>query len=359
MNLKKTFTKLFEDFPKDIIGVDIGSGNVKLVQVNINGKRPIVTAALSAELPVDMINNGFIRMAAQMTSFIKKLIDSHGFTSKYVVFSIGGRNAFVREITVPPMPDNEMRQAAIWDAGQYVPYEANSYYTDAAKFGTLDPDGQQPMLLVAAPKELVDTMLEIGDNMGWTTLAIDIEVLSCYRMFTKQYTDFVLLDIGRGYSLITIFQGGAPVAQRSIPHGSQMFDSAIADSCGCSLEEAETKKMNENFLESADPAVKEKYKAVFEAVDNMDREVNRTCEYYRLNKKNAVFTDLVLTGGGASVPGLVEYLRHDEDKLNVSLLDIRARVDFSSKIPKEQRKKLAATCAVAIGAALAGGETND
>jgi type IV pilus assembly protein PilM len=109
------------------------------------------------------------------------------------------------------------------------------------------PAGQQPMLLVAAPKELVDTMLEIGDGLGLIPLSVDIEVLSCYRVLKEQLTDFVLLDIGRGYSLITIFQGGAPVAQRSIPHGSQMFDSAIADSVGCSLEEAEQTKKGDQY----------------------------------------------------------------------------------------------------------------
>lgn len=348
-------TNFFEDAPKSVVGIDIGSGNIKLAQVDISGKRPMVTNAVSAELPVDMVNNGFIRMASQMTGFIKKLMGKNDFSAKYVVFSIGGRNAFVREITVPPMPDEEMRQAAIWDAGQYVPYEANSYYTDAAKFGSPDTTGQQPMLLVAAPKELVDTMLEIGDGLGLIPLSVDIEVLSCYRILKERFTDFVLLDIGRGYSLITIFQGGAPVAQRSIPHGSQMFDSAIADSQGCSLDEAEKIKKEENILGTDDEAVHEKYKALFDAVDNMDREVHRTCEYYRINKKEAVFTDLVLTGGGAALQGLEKYLNRNND-LQVSTLDVRQVVDFSGKIPQEERKGLAATCAVAIGAALAGGE---
>ena len=355
MDFKKIVTKFFEDVPKSVIGIDIGSGNIKIAQVDLSGKRPVVTNAVSAELPVDMVNNGFIRMAAQMTGFMKKIIEKNNFSAKYVVFSIGGRNAFVREITVPPMPDEEMRQAAIWDAGQYVPYEANSYYTDAAKFGKPDASGQQPMLLVAAPKELVDTMLEIGDGLGLIPLSVDIEVLSCYRVLKEQLTDFVLLDIGRGYSLITIFQGGAPVAQRSIPHGSQMFDSAIADSVGCSLEEAEQTKRETNILGAEDEAVHAKYKALFDAVDNMDKEVHRTCEYYRINKKEAVFTNLILAGGGAAMQGLEKYLNRNND-LKVSTLDVRAVVDFSGKIPQEERKELASICAVAIGAALAGGE---
>lgn len=358
MGIKNTMKKLFADTPRNIIGIDIGSGNIKIAQVDLGSKRPSVTNAVSAELPVDMVNNGYIRMAPQMTSFVKKLIDNNGFTAKYVVFSIGGRNAFVREITVPKMPDEEMRQAAIWDAGQYVPYEANSYYTDAAKFGEPNSEGQQPMLLVAAPKDLVDTLLEIGDGLGLSPLAVDIEVLSCYRVMQNKYTDFVLLDIGRSYSLITIFQGGAPVAQRSIPYGSQTFDTAISDCIGCSLEDAEATKKKENILGSEDEAVHEKYKALFDAVDNMDREVHRTCEYYKINKKEAVFTNLVLAGGGAALRGLEQYLNRNND-LQVSTLDVRQVVDLSNKIPQESRKELASICAVAIGAALVGGEVND
>ena len=74
MDLKKIVTKFFEDVPKSVIGIDIGSGNIKIAQVDLSGKRPVVTNAVSAELPVDMVNNGFIRMAAQMTGFMKNRI---------------------------------------------------------------------------------------------------------------------------------------------------------------------------------------------------------------------------------------------------------------------------------------------
>jgi type IV pilus assembly protein PilM len=171
------------------------------------------------------------------------------------------------------------------------PYEANSYYTDAAKFGK--PDAKRSAAHAPGGSAQGNWWIPCWKSAtvwGLIPLSVDIEVLSCYRVLKEQLTDFVLLDIGRGYSLITIFQGGAPVAQRSIPHGSQMFDSAIADSVGCSLEEAEQTKKETNILGAEDEAVHEKYKALFDAVDNMDKEVHRTCEYYRINKKEAVFT---------------------------------------------------------------------
>lgn len=68
-----------------------------------------------------------------------------------------------------------------------------------------------------SPKDVIDSLLEISDALAWHTIGIDIEVLSAYRTLPRQLENFVLLDIGRSYSMLTIFQNGAPVAQRSIP----------------------------------------------------------------------------------------------------------------------------------------------
>mgnify|MGYP002227612387 CR=1 FL=1 len=57
-----------------------------------------------------------------------------------------------------------------------------------------------------------------------------------------------MLDIGRSYSMLTIFQNGAPVAQRSIPQGGQMFNAAIANGAGVDLTAAEKIKLEDELL---------------------------------------------------------------------------------------------------------------
>ena len=89
------------------------------------------------------------------------------------------------------------------------------------------------MLLVASPKDVIDSLLEISDALAWHTIGIDIEVLSAYRTLPRQLENFVLLDIGRSYSMLTIFQNGAPVAQRSIPQGGQMFNACLLYTSRC------------------------------------------------------------------------------------------------------------------------------
>ena len=358
IDLKKSIYKLFKPKISKVIGIDIGAGSVKMAQVNFSGKMPEVVTLCSKPLPLDLGNGAFVRNRIAMADFLKEALNEESFSAAHVVFTIGGRNAFVRAIEMPDMPAVQMKQAVAWDAGQYVPYEADSYYVDSVKFGEINEDKMQPVLLVAAPKEMVDALADIADQMEMTVLSIDIEVLALYRTLSKTYSDFVMLDIGKGYSMLTIFQKGAPVAQRSIPQGGQMFDAALAKDLNISLLAAEEYKIKNNILGSLTPDDKEKHSSFFNEVENLGREVRRTCDYYKMNKKNAEFSNLLIVGGGSDMPGLKEFFKNSIE-FSVVGNDLHQAVGFSDKIPQSVLKKGISGFGVAIGAALVGGDTDD
>ena len=342
MNVQAIVKRMFHTKPSKIVGVDIGTGSIKMVQIE-TGSKPVVSCFAVAELPLELINNGFVRNSDAMISFIKGLVAKYDFNARHAVFTVGGRNAFVREIDMPEMPDEEMKQSVAWDSSQYVPYEADTYYVDSAKFGAYTNEGLQPVLLVASPKDVIDSLLE---------------VLSAYRTLPRQLENFVLLDIGRSYSMLTIFQNGAPVAQRSIPQGGQMFNAAIANGAGVDLTAAEKIKLEDELLLSSLETDKTKFAEFFNEVENLGREVRRTCEYYLINKKDARFTHLVLAGGGANMAGLSEFLSEGME-MKVVVNDLRQAVTFADKLDQRELKKYLGALTVAIGAALYGGEADD
>lgn len=357
MNVQAIVKRMFHTKPSKIVGVDIGTGSIKMVQIE-TGSKPVVSCFAVAELPLELINNGFVRNSDAMISFIKGLVAKYDFNARHAVFTVGGRNAFVREIDMPEMPDKEMKQSVAWDSSQYVPYEADTYYVDSAKFGAYTNEGLQPVLLVASPKDVIDSLLEISNALAWHTIGIDIEVLSAYRTLPRQLENFVLLDIGRSYSMLTIFQNGAPVAQRSIPQGGQMFNAAIANGAGVDLTAAEKIKLEDELLLSSLETDKTKFAEFFNEVENLGREVRRTCEYYLINKKDARFTHLVLAGGGANMAGLSEFLSEGME-MKVVVNDLRQAVTFADKLDQRELKKYLGALTVAIGAALYGGEADD
>ena len=167
-----------------------------------------------------------------------------------------------------------------------------------------------------------------------------------------------MLDIGRSYSMLTIFQNGAPVAQRSIPQGGQMFNAAIANGAGVDLTAAEKIKLEDELLLSSLETDKTKFAEFFNEVENLGREVRRTCEYYLINKKDARFTHLVLAGGGANMAGLSEFLSEGME-MKVVVNDLRQAVTFADKLDQRELKKYLGALTVAIGAALYGGDADD
>ena len=145
MNVQAIVKRMFHTKPSKIVGVDIGTGSIKMVQIE-TGSKPVVSCFAVAEPPLELINNGFVRNSDAMISFIKGLVAKYDFNARHAVFTVGGRNAFVREIDMPEMPDEEMKQSVAWDSSQYVPYEADTYYVDSAKFGAYTNEGLQPVL---------------------------------------------------------------------------------------------------------------------------------------------------------------------------------------------------------------------
>ena len=358
MNFKKAIKKMFVSSPGSVLGIDLGSEFVKMVQVDLKGSRPQVKDFVISELPANLKASGLINNKDEMASFLHDLINRHNFSTKHAVFSINGKNAFVREITMPVMSDEELKQAVTWDAGQYVPYETDTYYMDFAKFGSLTTDGQQPIVLVAAPKEIVDSIVEISDMLGLKILKIDIDVLSICRTLGKGFEEFILLDIGLDYSMMTIFQNGAPVAQRALQRGWGNFVNTVADVLGIDIRQTEALITTKNLLLNSDEEFREASLVFKDAVNSLMHECRLTSDYYTTNKREAVFTHLVLAGAGSAIPGLAEFVAKDNEN-EVITHDILKAVDFNSKFEKTKVKAAAPVLAVAVGAALGGGDFDD
>ena len=110
-----------------------------------------------------------------MAAFLHDLFNRYNFTT-IRRFSINGRKPSCVKSVCLEMPDDELKQAVAWDAGQYVTYETDTYYLDYAKFGEVTQEGRHPVVLVATPKKL-STLLKSA-TVGLKVLKIDIESLA-------------------------------------------------------------------------------------------------------------------------------------------------------------------------------------
>lgn len=359
MRLNILMKKLFFPKPDKVLGIDIGPDRIKIVQMNMKaGKKPEVTDYVLQDLPQELKGTGLFAAPTGLSEFLGEIINKHGFNAKACVFTLGGRSTFVRGITMPPMSNAELAEAVMWDSSQYVPYENDTYYIDFDKYGDLDKEGQQPVVLVAAPKEVIDILVAAGEALQLNVLKIDIDVLAVDRALGPAYTDFVLLNIVRNYSMMTIFQKGAPVAQRSIPTSAMSFATIIAEKMNVSISEGMDIMQTENLLTTDAPENSIVREALKNEINEVVKECRRTVDYFVLNKKDATFTSMVLSGGGAVLKGMDVYMDTLMD-IKVEQFDVLKTVNFDSRFEKKKVESNAPSLVIAIGAALAGGEDND
>ena len=141
---------------KSTVGLDIGSGFIKVAVIDHSGPEPELVHVSHTPLIADAIVEGEVMDPGIVAEAIKSLMASAGIKAKKVVVAVGGRDVIIKKINMDRMKEAEAREVIRWEAEQHVPFDMDNVELD---FQVLDPeaDGQQmTVLLVAAKRELVE-----------------------------------------------------------------------------------------------------------------------------------------------------------------------------------------------------------
>ena len=301
--------RLFSTMPQSIVGVDIGAEAIKIVEVAWNKGRPVLKNIGVITLPDSTVDNGYFTDSKIIGERIRQLIAVNGITSKDAILAVGGQTIFVREVSFPVMNTTELREAIKWDIEKYVPFASESYYFDFSIVGPGKTDMEMRVLLVAAPKEMINSVIAATKEAGLRPIAIDIEPLALYRAVNVENS--LVIDIGAQITQMVVFQGGSPVVTRTIPLGGRRFTTTIMQVLELDAEEAELLKQRQKNLLQA-PGVVGQPTMVHQQLEilvaELVREIARTMEYYRMQNKDALIEKVVVTGGGAKLDNLMAHL---------------------------------------------------
>lgn len=340
----------------NLIGIDIGTGAIKLVEVAWEKGKPVLKNVGIKKLPNNVIEDGRIIDSQQLTELLSQLLATTHTTSKNAVVAVGGRIMFARELLFPTMTMTELGEAIKWDLEKYIPYAANSYYFDYSIVGKGTLETEIKVLLVASPHDHVDNIINMINDVGLKLVAVDVEPLALYRIFTEAEKAMVI-DIGAFLSQITVFQNGSPAVIRNIPIGGQNFSNIIMDTLKIPFHEAEQMKHQQLFLleeniESEYIEVKHQMELL---IGEFVRDIRRTAEYYQQQNTDVIIDKILITGGGAQLGNLVEYLSTQVD-MPATIYDPLVKLNVSNNFDKNYLKQVALQLGTAIGLALRGGE---
>ena len=115
---------------KSMVGLDIGTSRVKLVELVARGASVELARAAVELTPVDVIRDGKVVQPEQVAAVIKKALAAGHFRPGEVVAAIAGQGVVVRHVQFPKMPEEELREALKWEGQKHIPFPVEDAVVD-------------------------------------------------------------------------------------------------------------------------------------------------------------------------------------------------------------------------------------
>lgn len=363
--------------------LDISDLSLKLVKLEKNKKGFTLVSFLRKEITPGIIEKGEIKNQDALIDIIKSSISEvkgKPLDTKYVVASLPEEKTFLQVIQLPLLKEEEVKEAAKFEAENYIPFPINQVYLDSrivkpvsGRLGHLD------VLIAAIPKTTVDPYVFCLKKAGLVPLALEIESQATARALVKdQVSDFplLLLDIGATRTSFIVFSGHSIRFTSSIPIASEEFTRAITKNLKLNLKEAEAFKLKYGLLGPKKVELKGKEEDVFEkkikreerffkafvpVLTNFTEEIKKRIDYYQshisrehLPPGGKGIEKILLCGGGANLKALDQFFS-SELKTPTTLANpwINILLEGKKEVPQLPFKE-SLSFATALGLALKG-----
>ena len=292
---------------KTTVGLDIGSGLIKLVVISHGSGEPVLTKVAFTSVVDDAIVEGEVMDKGIVADAIKGLMVSAGIKTKDVVTAVGGRDVIIKKIAMDRMKEAEAREVIRWEAEQHVPFDMDNVELD---FQILDPEAeglQMTVLLVAAKRELVETQLALLSDVGLEPSVIDVDAFALHNAFEVNYPDAMrgvvgLVNIGHETTNVNILDDGIPVLTRDIPIGTRRFREDMQRERGLSADETERILQSASADDPLRPFLETRGEELAVGIE-------RAAAFLQSASRSAGgVSRIYTTGGGARIPGINQVL---------------------------------------------------
>lgn len=338
---------------KEVIGIDIGSSSVKVVQLKDNkGFFQLLNLGIFP-LPPEAIVDNTLMDSSSITTVIKNLVASLGIKTKDVVCSISGNSVIIRKIVLPAMPQEELEDQISWEAEQYIPFDINDVNMD---FQILSPDNNDPskmnVLLVASKKDIINDYVAVFGEAGMQLSVVDVDSFAVQNAFeaNHEYSSedvLALINIGASVMNINIIKDSITLFTRDVQMGGNLYTEEIQKQIGLSSEDAEIGKLLAQ--ETDNEPLRNVIKKVNETIT---QEIRRSLEFYNSTASDDRISGVFISGGCSKVYNLINTIS-EKIGLPVEKLNPFAKLKYNEKdFDPEYLQEIGPFMAVPVGLAI-------
>jgi type IV pilus assembly protein PilM len=339
---------------KDIIGLDIGSQQIKVVQLKetkgIYRLERLGVTALQPELIVD----GSILDASRVVDVIKELISNTDIKTKDVTLSVSGHSSvIIKRVSLPQMSEDELEESIRFEAEQYIPFDIEDVNLDFQILGPAEEDNMMDVLIVAVKKDKINEYVAVVKEAGLNPVVVDVDAFALENMYELNYEikegeNVALVNIGASMININILKGGVSVFTRDSSVGGNLLTEALQKEFTISYANAEKLKKEETL----EGISKEDVAAVLNsASEDIITEISRSFDYFRDTTNYENIDEIILSGGAALIAGIATSLS-ERAGIAVNIAEPLRNVDVPDMFDEEYIKKIEPVIAAAVGLAL-------
>jgi type IV pilus assembly protein PilM len=348
---------LFTAKSRPLIGLDITTSSVKLIELSMSGGQYRVESYAAEATPPNSINEKAIVDANAVGDAIKRAVKRSGARAKEVAVAISGDAAITKVIQMPrTLSENELEGQVEMQADQYIPFPMEEVSYDYEVIGPSDKDPDMlDVLLVATRSENVEQRIAACAAAGLTARIVDVEAFAlenACRLLTHQMPDgglgrvIAVVDFGASSTTFSVLRDLKVIYTRDFAFGGQQLTEEVMRTYGLSMEEAGRAKKEGGLPGNYETDVLSPF------IDDMCQQVSRSLQFFLASGAGREQPEqIVICGGCANIPGAAEMIQ-SRVGIESQRGDPLGQMKISQKAKSQAVKKDATALLTACGLAL-------
>lgn len=339
---------------KGLVGLDIGSSSVKVVELKKKGDAYELLNLGMEALGQDTVVDGAIMDSFTVSTAIEKIFNENKIKTKNVATAVSGHSVIVKKISVNAPTEEEVAGAIPYEAQQYIPFDMADVSLSYQPLGPATVGPGYDVMLVAVKRDKILNHTNVLSQAGKTPTVVDIDAFAMQNAFEVNYEPspdrmIALLNIGASIMNINIIRGGVPLFTRDVSVGGNQYTDTLQKELDLTFDDAESLKQGSEVASATPEQAAPHLRSVSEI---LLLEVQKTFDFFRQTTSAENIQQIYIAGGTARIAGLVDLLR-EEFNIPVEVLNPFQRVEVNpSKFDVNYVSEIAPRMSVAVGLAL-------
>lgn len=350
---------------KEALGVDLGSTSIKIIQ--LKGGPGKYSLARWAYLPLPNAGPdvpGPDRRMQAINLLKDYVAKQKKNASRDAVFSVSGNSVIVRYVKFNRMSRADLAKMIFIEAEPYIPFAIPEVNLDFHILGDVIEEGQKKMetILVAAKKEIIQSRLEVVQQVGLSPIMIDVDAFALANAYEVNRNPAVketvlMVHVGASVTTMAILEQSVPKVVRDVFIAGNTLTKALQRNFQCDAKQADVMKAKaqllatpeerERAMASNDKELLQMSTVMLPVMKDLLAEVQRSLDFYLSQGADRQVNRILLSGGGGRLGNLTGYFGH-ELKIPVEVFDPLARIEGAGAISPELRPLFSVALGLAV-----------